>query len=640
MAGQADWGAGRRADPEDFSVLPGPSRLRHRILLLAAVLALALAGVPGADVEPAGAQSPTTRTIQITGHGWGHGRGLGQYGAYGYASRGWSSAQILDHYYGGTTAGPAPTDGPIKPDLIRVELRGMRGRSTAVALANGTLSLRSMDHAELGRHGAGAVRLRWVSNGFQVETAPGCDGPWTAAEKITGQTTVRVVAETGAGGTDGLLAACSGSGRTWYQGEIRAVINNGAAYTVNTLPVEAYLRGVVPNEMPASWPGAALQAQAVAARSYAMAGDSRQQPWADTCDTVLCQVYDGAYTERGGTFRAATKVTSDAAIQATAGLVRLDGAGKPARTEFSSSTGGWTVGGSFPAVVDEGDDIAANPNHNWTTTVLASTLEARYSKGKLLAMEVTGRNGVGADGGRVTAVKLTFERGTVNETASTVRNVLGLKSDWFTPGPVTDTAVRSTADGQWIDMAYTRLVGRAATDGELTRWYDGVRRGDKLSVTSELVKSDYFAGRMVDDLYQRALGRPADADGRAYWVAQLGKGTKLESVGVLFYGSREYYLRSGGNDGAFVGALYRDILGRSADPGGQGYWQDRLGTRQARPDDVAVGFYVSLESRRSRAAALFGQVVGGSPGGGTDALANRLLSVSDLTLAAEIAATN
>ena len=635
MPARRVWGAGEFVYPEVFPVLPGPIR---RILLVVLCAAMLLATEVSA--APAGAQSPTTRTIQFTGHGWGHGRGLGQYGAYGYASRGWSSAQILDHYYGGTTAGPAPADGPVKPDLIRVELRGMRARSTTVALGNGTMSLRSLDHAELGRHGAGAVRLRWVSNGFQVETAPGCDGPWTAAERITGQTTVRVVAETTASGTDGLLAVCGGSGRTWYQGEIRAVINNGAAYTVNTLPVEQYLRGVVPNEMPATWPGAALQAQAVAARSYAMAGDSRQQPWADTCDTVLCQVYDGAFTERGGTFRAATKVTSDAAIQATAGIVRLDGAGKVARTEFSSSTGGWTVGGSFPAVVDEGDDIGANPNHTWTTVVLASTLESRYNKGKLLAVEVTGRNGLGADGGRATTVKLTFEGGTVNETAGTVRNVLGLKSDWFTPGPVTDASLRSTPDGQWIDAAYTRLVGRGATDAELTRWYDGVRRGDKLAVTSQLVKSDFFAGRMVDDLYQRALGRAADPDGRAYWVAQLGKGTKLEAVGVLFYGSREYYLRNGGTDGAFVGALYRDILGRSADSGGLGYWQDRLTSRRAKTDDVAAGFYVSLESRRARATALFGQVVGGSPGAGTDALANRLLSVSDLTLAAEIAASN
>ena len=614
-------------------------RPRRRLAALVAVLTLAalLTAGPGAS-GPAAAQS-TTRTIQFTGHGWGHGRGLGQYGAYGYANRGWTSAQILDHYYGGTTAGPAPANGPVKPDLHPGRAAGDAGALHRRRPGQrGPVRCAPWTTSRWAASAPGAVRLRWSSNGYQVETAPGCNGPWTAAQRIEGQPTVRVVAETSAGGTDGLLAVCSGSGRTWYQGEIRAVVNNGAAYTVNTLPVESYLRGVVPNEMPASWPAPALQAQAVAARSYALAGDTRQQPWADTCDTVLCQVYDGVFTERGGTFRAATKATSDAAIVATAGLVRLDGAGKAARTEFSSSTGGWTVGGTFPAVIDEGDDVAANPNHNWTTVVLASTVEARYGKGKLLAIEVTGRNGLGADGGRVSGVKLTFEGGTVNESAATIRNALGLKSDWFTPGPVTDASLRSTADGQWIDAAYTRLVGRVATDAEQAKWYDGVRRGDRLSLTRQLVTSDYFAGRMVDDLYQRALGRPADADGRAYWVTQLGKGTKLELVGVLFYGSREYYLRSGGTDGAFVGALYRDILGRAADSGGQSYWQNQLATRKARSDDVAAGFYVSLESRRSRASALFGQVVGGSPGAGTDALADRLLTVSDLTLAAEIAA--
>lgn len=44
--------------------------------------------------------------VVVVGHGWGHGRGMGQYGAYGYAvDQGWSSAQILSHYYGGTKAG-------------------------------------------------------------------------------------------------------------------------------------------------------------------------------------------------------------------------------------------------------------------------------------------------------------------------------------------------------------------------------------------------------------------------------------------------------------------------------------------------------------------------------------------------------
>jgi SpoIID/LytB domain protein len=594
-------------------------------------------GRPGQQwgVTPAGAQS-TTRTVTITGHGWGHGRGMGQYGAYGYANQGWTSAQILDHYYGGTTAGPAPTGGPVNPDLIRVELRTVRGLPTAVSLATGAISLRSMDHTELARFGAGTVRLRRTADGFQVDTASSCAGPWTPQPAVKGHATVRFVADTPATGLDGLLAVCGVSTRTWYKGEIRAVNQGGASYTVNTVPLEEYLRGVVPNEMPASWPAPALQAQAVAARSYALAGDARQLPYADTCDTVLCQVYDGVVTERGG-LRAATKATSDAAIVATAGLVRLDGAGRTARTEFSSSTGGYTAGGSFTAVVDDGDAISANPNHNWSTVVEASKIESRYNKGALQAMEVTARNGLGADGGRVTTVQFRFERGTVSESGATVRSFLGLKSDWYTPGQVANASLRGTPEGAYIDRIYTRLVGRVATEAEIARWYEGVRTGDRVSVAKQLVISDYFAGKLVDDLYQRALGRAADADGRAYWVAQLAAGARLELLGVLFFGSPEYYGRAGSTGNGFVTALYRDVLGRQPDAGGLAYWQELLTSRKAKAADVASGFYVSLESRRARVLALHTQL-GLPPAGSIDGEADRLLTVSDLTLAAEIAA--
>ena len=75
--------------------------------------------------------------IELTGRGWGHGRGLGQYGAYGYAQQGWTSTQILDHFYGGTTSGQVPGSAPVNPNQVRVELRNMIGLSTTVGLASG-----------------------------------------------------------------------------------------------------------------------------------------------------------------------------------------------------------------------------------------------------------------------------------------------------------------------------------------------------------------------------------------------------------------------------------------------------------------------------------------------------------------------
>ena len=444
--------------------------------LMTIALVVALVG-SGWGVEPAAAQG-MTRTIEITGHGWGHGRGMGQYGAYGYANSGWGSAQILDHYYGGTTAGAAPAGGSVSPANIRVELRYMRGQTTAVGLSSGAIVLRGTDEADLGRIESGAARLRFANNGFVVETANSCAGPWVAQSRIEGRTTVRLLAQTSASGIDSLLQACGPGYRTWYQGEIQAVIHNGAAFTVNAVGVEDYLRGVVPNEMPSSWPAPALEAQAVAARSYALAGDARQQPYADTCDTVLCQVYDGAFTERGG-FRSSTKPRTDAAIIASAGTVRLNGSGGVARTEFSSSTGGYTAGGAFPAVADDGDAIAVNPNHSWSTTVEVSRIESRYNRGRLLAMDVTARNGLGADGGRVGTVTLRFEGGTVTETGAAVRSFLGLKSNWFSPGPVVDSSLGATPEGGYINRSYQKLVGRNASEAEITRWYDAVRRGDR-----------------------------------------------------------------------------------------------------------------------------------------------------------------
>jgi SpoIID/LytB domain protein len=618
-----------------------PSRPGLRALLVALGTAFAMAATPVAmPLQPASAQD-TGRVVPVNGHGWGHGRGLGQWGANGYArDAGWTSGQILDHYYGGTTSGPAPAGGTVDPQAVRVELRFMVGQATTVALGQGTIVLRGTDDAELARLSSGAARLRWNGSGYDLDTAPACAGPWTVQSTIAGRTTVRLVAESTGTNSNRLLQACGPAYRSWYEGELWAVVEAGATRTINLVPVEQYLRGVVPNEMPSGWPSAALEAQAVAARSYALAGDSRQAPYADTCDSTLCQVYDGVYTSRGGAFRSSTAARTDAAIAATAGTVRLRGNATVARTEFSSSTGGWTAGGEFPAVVDDGDATATNPHHAWSVSVDLTPLEATYNRGHIEAITVVQRNGLGADGGRATRVELRFEQGTVTETGSTVRSLLGLKSDWFTPGAVVDTSKRRSPEGAYIDRSYQRLVGRPASEEELDRWYATIQRGDRLALTTLLVHSDHFLGRVVDDLYQRALGRDPDPDGKAYWIAQINGGLTVEQLGVLFFGSREFFLRTGGTDASFVTALYRAILGRDPDPGGQQYWEGQLGQGGAGLDDVAAGFYQSLESRRDRAVVLHLETRGEAPSEPARAiLAERLLSADDLVVAAEIAAS-
>jgi SpoIID/LytB domain protein len=613
------------------------SRLLKTRTALVALACLLVTTMTVAAPMPAGAHGGT---LVVSGHGWGHGRGLGQYGALGYAfEHGWSSARILDHYYGGTTAGPVPGNAPVDPARVRVDLRAVRGRSTTVALTEGAIALRGPDDADLGHVTEGAVRLRWNGNGYDVDVAPGCGGPWTLQRSIVGVHIVRLLASSTATGPDGLLQSCGPSYRTWYQGELRAVMDQGSSRTVNVVTIDQYLRGVVPNEMPASWPTAALEAQAVAARSYAMAGDTRQQPYADTCDTVRCQVYDGAFTERGG-FRSSTHPRTDVAVAATSGLVRLTSRGTVARTEFSSSTGGYTTGGDFPAVPDLGDAVTANPNHDWTLTLPVSRLENRYRLGAFRSAEVTRRNGLGADGGRVIEVELVFSGGRTTASGNEVRSVLGLKSDWFTFVGTSADALRATNDGVYVDRLYQTLGGRPATDTEVLHWVDVVRGGNRRALAEGLVRSGHFTGLLIDDLYTRALGRSADAPGRAYWVAEVGRGIDVRSVGILFFGSREYYERAGGTDEAFIAALYRDVLGREPDAEGRRYWLDLLAVDRVGLDDVAAGVYDSLENRTTRAVRLYQMLAGTDPSPELErALADRLLFVDDVVLAVEIASS-
>src|SRR5579871_4833393 len=96
-------------------------RVRVRRLTIGLCLGLGLAGGPlvaaspgvaGASPEgpePAVAAASLPAELTIVGHGWGHGRGMGQYGAYGYALQGQPYTWILSHYYGGTTLSQAPS---------------------------------------------------------------------------------------------------------------------------------------------------------------------------------------------------------------------------------------------------------------------------------------------------------------------------------------------------------------------------------------------------------------------------------------------------------------------------------------------------------------------------------------------------
>jgi SpoIID/LytB domain protein len=203
----------------------------------------------------------------------------------------------------------------------------------------------------------------------------------------------------------------------------------------------------------------ALRAQAVAARSYAAAED--RWPYAKTCDTTSCQIYGGVTVQVPGGISSVEQAATDAAVAQTAGEVRRFGNGSVARTEFSSSTGGWTAGGMFPAVPDEGDN--RSPHHTWTVAVPAATVEAAYPGiGSFRALDVTQRNGLGDWGGRVLSAVVRGSAGSVTATGDDLRSRLGLRSAWFKlatsarPAVVRGNAwfLRSTLDTGTSDMSF------------------------------------------------------------------------------------------------------------------------------------------------------------------------------------------
>ncbi len=594
--------------------------------------------------SPAAAETEHA-TVEIRGRGWGHGRGLGQYGAYGYATdHGWSSAQILDHFYSGTTSGTIPEDGPVDPDRIRAELSYNSGNSTTVGLESGRVLMRGANGEDLGYISEGAVRISHEGAVFVVRFANSCAGPWTVLGGIEGHGEVRLIPDgaSSPGSRESMLHVCrSGSSRTWYSGEIIVVAHEGRQRTVNATTVQEYLRGVVPNESPPSWPAAALEAQAVAARSYASAGDSRQLPYADTCETTRCQVFKGRFHQNsGGSIYATTDPRTDAAIAATAGVVRLSSPGRVARTEFSSSTGGHTAGGTFAAVKDAGDATPANPNREWTKIVDVSALEARFGKGKLLELVPTARNGLGADGGRVTEIEFRFENGTVTQTGWTARTTLGLKSDWFTVGPIRRGDAEQVEN--YVNALATTFLGSSPDAATLDQWTDRAYTAEQRTrLATELVNSDQFAGVMLSDLYDKVFGRAPDSAGAAYWRDVMTSGYRFDKIGANFFGSAEYFNRAGESHTGFVTELYRDILGREPDAAGLAYWVGILDEKPGKRVTVAAYFYRSLESRRDRTERMYTRVLGFAPSESSIRWwSERLLSTDDLGQAVELATTD
>lgn len=391
---------------------------------LAAAGTLSLLAGTAAHAQDEVLVPPSSGSWSVTGHGWGHGIGMSQWGSQGAALQGLSAEQILDFYYPGTVRTDIGLDYPLRVRLL--------------SLAGGTLTA--------GPTPGGLLTLEDTATGRKVNTPAGArvvitrSGGSFVAEAVQGSSRT-LLSFAGATSVAGPVRVASTSGQVWtynaagagrrYVGELRAnATGAGSLETVNHVPMEQYLRGVVPRESPSSWAPAALQAQSVAARSYALSVRASSGT-ADLCDTTQCQVYLGsAESTPAGAVKELHAASTDAAIAATARIARYYGGG-PAFTQFSSTNGGFSKAGSRPYLVARADPYTGtapgDTRTTWTGTLAVARVQQSCPAGGTLQRMVLSRDGNGDLGGRITQARLECSTGV----ATVATPAFGLYSSWW-----------------------------------------------------------------------------------------------------------------------------------------------------------------------------------------------------------------
>lgn len=361
--------------------------------------------VAGIAAASPGARKPRAATpvkggdpvFVISGRGWGHGVGMSQWGAHGFARRGMSYDRILAHYYRGTTLERAPVS------KVRVLLASGKQKLTIASAAPFRVREQSGKVRRLpsGEHVFGPglrVKTKGVKRRVTLQ--------WPVVF-LPGEEPLRL-------------------GRR-YRGTIHVDVEGGRLRAINVVGLEQYLYGVVPAEVPDDWPTEVLKAQAVAARSYALATRKTSGAF-DLYPDVRSQVYRGIDEEVEST---------NAAVDATAGKVLMH-RGRLAITYFHSTSGGRTAssvdiwGESVPYLVgvDDPHDVIS-PHHTWGPTVMSAARLQKVLKvpGRLADVRTT-VNG----SSRVSTVTGVGSLGQTSARGGDVRRALGLRSTWFRVG--------------------------------------------------------------------------------------------------------------------------------------------------------------------------------------------------------------
>jgi stage II sporulation protein D len=391
-----------------------------RRFVLALVLALALLGPAGASPQtPGGLETVTVTTFVINGRGWGHGVGMSQWGAYGYAQHGVSYDKILAHYYRGTRLVQTPVS------WINVLLIERAHR----------LVVSSPDPFRV-KDGAGKVHELAAGNYPLDSTLSLSLAPAKPAKPLQGP-----------------LTFMPGKSPLWlahpFRGTLLVTATGKTLSVVNTVAIESYVRGVVSSEMPHNWPLEAVKAQAVAARSYALAHRRGGvfDVYADTRD----QVYGGILAE------------TPVGDQAVAGTKRqvLTYDGKIASTYFFSSSGGRTAAITdvflsakpTPYLISVPDPYdTASPYHTWGPVTVPAVSAGR----KLHVAGLADLRPVPALG-RARSVVAVGRAGEETVPAGDVRRALGLRSTWISVGVLS----LSRSGGGVAPGTSVTLTGRA-----------------------------------------------------------------------------------------------------------------------------------------------------------------------------------
>ena len=384
--------------------------MRLATILLAALLGLVVA-------NPAQAAS---RMI-IRGGGFGHGIGMSQYGALGFAQHGKDHAFILGHYYQGTQLAQLG-----RPRQVRVLLQTAQRVSFSGAAS--LPGVRNLDPGVTYRATRGLS-----GRGITLRSAAGTRiGTYRSPLTVTSSRAIKLLGRSGNATSNG-----------HYRGNLQIRPSSlGGLNAINQADLEDYVRGVVAGESPASWPAEALRAQAVTARTYAITtskGGAGFDQYADT----RSQVYNGIAGERA---------TTNAAVADTAGKV-VTYNGTPVVTFYSSTSGGRTesiqnafVGAPGKPWLKSVDDPYDNvsPHHRWVVRLSLSEARRRLGdlvKGPLRRIRVLKRGG----SPRVVRAQVIGTRGKSRTTGPVLQARLKLLSTWAQFTVITATG--SQGDG-------------------------------------------------------------------------------------------------------------------------------------------------------------------------------------------------